>query len=92
MTRVTFLKLFAQTVRPKEWSVTVDGSIRHRKSDHCPLSWIASRKDKTITACAVYPSARTLGLPGSVADRIVDAADGVTHGPTRKALLTTIGR
>ena len=92
MTTKEFLKLFRKTVTPSRWQVG-DDLIRHRKTGHCPLSWMAHFVDKNITACEVMASRRALKLNARVATYLVDAADFTSRNtPTRKALLAAIAR
>ena len=93
MTRIEFLLEFARVVNSKTWQVTEEGCIRHRRTNHCPLSWVASRKDKTITPCLITRSGTVLNLRPHVACNLARAADGDGNcGPTRRALLTAIGQ
>mgnify|MGYP001566755924 FL=1 len=93
MTFKEFLKAFKKVARPSSWRVRHDGTIRHRSSGHCPLSWVGSRLDAKIAACDVYDPSQLLGLRQRDVLRIIGAADNCDNRPiTRKQLLAAIGR
>ena len=97
MTLSEFFNKFNK-VSPREWEVSPSGYIRHRKSGHCPLSWVA-RNGAEVVTCSVLTSCDALNLLYTVGNQIANAADNNNSArnnrrPTsiRARLLTAIAR